>query len=186
MAALESEVQPVMTPLLYARSKVLTVSDQQLLTRWFVKTLVMYDCAAEKMREPYFNSNERQTLAKQVLIPRDTMVFLSSYKGQYAVITRETNLPITFDYPTPSGNASSLVRGYAATFAIKHLVLQLFSVRRPSELAFANLGFDVKRIANTDIQIWPAKQSVNWPPPAYLTDPGFEFFAERWLNMITL
>lgn len=183
MSQLEDLARPILIALMHGTGpSMLSVEAQFIIARWFLKTVVMFDCHGHKVRECYFNSEERRALMKSISVPQNTLFFLGRYRGEKDVIARETNLPIAFERATPNGNLSCLVRGYAATFAIKHLSLQVFSMQRPpEEFTDIELGLSIPgNWSDACIQIWPGEGDAKWPTPYYLDDEGFKLFTERW------
>lgn len=183
MASLESVAKPVLTPLMHGTPATLTPDDQFLITRWFIKTVIMYDCAGERLREPYFNSEERRALMdERISVPTNTMFFLSRYRGDKDIITREMRLLLALGPPDPKATLLD-IEGYTATFAIKHLVLQVFSVRRPEEFANETINLLAPAFEGACFQMWPVEGEIAWPTRFYLDDAAFGLFTERWASM---
>jgi hypothetical protein len=112
----------------------------------------------------------------------DTFMFLGRYNGSQAVRTRSNYFPLLTGQDV---NRATRVDAFAATFAIKKLAMQVFSVRRPLEDYFDEIGMIVP--GNWDdvtIQIWPTSGAVGWPPPLVFNEAGFDLFTNRWNTLI--
>lgn len=48
MSRLETAAMPVLTPLIKGQSRVLPTTESELLTRWFLKTVLMLELAGER------------------------------------------------------------------------------------------------------------------------------------------
>jgi hypothetical protein len=118
---------------------------------------------------------------ERISVPTNTMFFLARYRGVQDIITREMRLLLALGRPEPEA-ALMDIDGYTATFAIKHLVLQVFSVRRPEEFADETINFLVPGFDGACVQIWPVEGDVN-TAPFYLDDAGFAAFVDRWSAM---
>jgi hypothetical protein len=183
MNNLEKAVKPILTPLMHGRTALVTPDQQLVIARWFVKTIIMYEFLGDKERGPrYFLPFERHALMRSHLIPDYTAIFLARYIGSKDIISRETRL--AFAIPTADPNIQALgipyVDGYTVTFAIKHLALQLVTIRRPEEIGRPNINVFQGNWDEASIRIWPHTGSVSWPPSADLDEDTFTLFASRW------
>lgn len=181
MSQLEVAAKPTLSRLIHGKRTTLTPDDQLLIIRWFTKTAIMFDLVPEKKREPYFNQDECQALMQSLAFPPNTNFFLAQYHGTRDATTTDAHLPLTVarrPYTDPSSVV--FVKGYTATFSIKHLVLQVFSLRHPKEYPSEPVTLSVEACEGAVIDIWPMSGTVDWPPPLTLDDDGFKFFADRW------
>jgi hypothetical protein len=178
MSKLEVAVKPVLVPLMNGSASVLTPAQQLLVVRWFIKTVTAYQFLND--RPCYFEQRERHALMKSLTVPANTMFFLAHYNGPLEIETRETPVPLLFFGP-PGAERPTPIEGYAATFLIKQLALQVFSVRRPKKFHIAmNLpgGWN-----EATVQIWPIGGDVTWPPRFVFDDAGFDLFSNRWTTL---
>jgi hypothetical protein len=183
MNNLEKAVKPIIVPLMHGRDAILTPAQQLVITRWFVKTVIMYEFLGDKERGPkFFQPSQRHALMRSHLIPDYTSIFLARYIGSQNIVSREAGL--AFALPSDSHAQTPKkpdLDGYSATFAIKHLALQLVSIRRSEKFGRSNIGALLQ--GNWDeasIRIWPLMSNVSWPPTADLDDAGFDLFSNRW------
>lgn len=190
MSRLEYEAQPVLAPLMHGRTATLSVNDQLLIARWLLKTSIMFDLHYEKTRECYFTPSECQNIVQSLSVPRDTVMFLAHFRGSQAeILTREIGWEADPETLPEAYQDMLGFEAYTATFAIKHLALQLFSFRRPKHLPDADLSVEIADVwSDAEIQIWPPVVSgpVTWPPRLFLDDSGFDLFDGRWKDMSLL
>ena len=109
----------------------------------------------------------------------DVGAYLARFDGPFTgkVATREHD-------SRPSSKAQQKVRHlycYGLTILIKHLALQIFTLRiKKSDGPFR---FATPDWRSASIQIYPSEKSIQWPPRLSLDDDGFEVFATRWDNL---
>jgi hypothetical protein len=104
----------------------------------------MFDLHYEKTRECYFTPNECQSVMTSLSVPPDTMMFLAHYRGSQAdILTREVGWEANPETLPEAYSDMLEFEAYAATFAIKHLALQIFSFRRPKHLADEVLSVEI-------------------------------------------
>ncbi|HEX9629350.1 MAG TPA: hypothetical protein VF961_04975, partial [Pyrinomonadaceae bacterium] len=126
---------------------------------------------------------ERQALiTAQISVPQNTMFFIARYRGDKDIVTREMRLPLNLGRPEPNAPVVE-IEGYTATFAIKHLVLQVFSVRRPEQFADEVIRFFVPAFEGACFQIWPIETAIQWPTKFFLDNAAFDLFTERWTKL---
>jgi hypothetical protein len=160
----------------------LSVADQALITKWFLKTMMAYDVNAKRKRDCYFTLDERMALMSSLAIPSDLMVFLAHYRGNpaYKIITREGHYQETDHALRQDVQNLPKTHGYAPTVVIKHLALQIFTFRRTEEFDRLFRGFDIPNWRRASIQISPALGDAVWPPELALDDAALVAFAKRW------
>lgn len=182
MSRLEQAVEPVMAPLMCGEKTKLSIDDQTLITRWFLKTMMAYDVNAKRKRDCYFTLDERMALMSSLAIPPDVMVFLAHYRGNpaYNIITREGHYQELDHELRQHDKSLPKTQGYAPTVVIKHLALQIFSFRRTKEFDRLFSGFDIPNWRRGSLQISPPLDEAIWPPEFALGDEVLVAFAKRW------
>jgi hypothetical protein len=126
MSGLENDARPILLPLFAAERCELSIEQQALLTRWFVKTIILYDLLTGQ--PCYFIPEERQALMKTLAVPEGTSVCLASYCGSRPLFLDA--YPIKAATNEVNGQSYTLP-AYTATLVIKNLAAQLFSIRQP-------------------------------------------------------
>ncbi len=155
MSHLESKVQPFLTPMLHGMSTALSPTTQLLLSRWLIKTAIMFDMRHSD-RASYFTVDECRALMRSLTVPRDTQMFLAVYLGKKGVTAQEMGTETKY-LPEPHVNWRDF-QTYSATITINTLVLQTFSYRRPRQLRDAQLDIETfLQFPNADVQIWPSR-----------------------------
>lgn len=187
MSALEQQVIPLLLPLMQGTPTTLNAEAQKRIAIWLFKTALMYDLHTERTQGTYFTAEECRALKVSQTIPADCMMFLGQYRGeQLEMITREVSFsPDPQKLPESHRNMLEF-EAYTASFAIKHLALQLFAFRRPKHLINEILDIEIADWSPAEIQIWPiTERFADWPPPRLMDDVIFDRFADRW-NDLTL
>lgn len=181
MKQLEDRISPLLTPLMNGNIVTLNPTEQQLIVRWFLKTVMALELRRDRNYETYFTQTERQTLMKSSHIPATTMVFLARYHGTLPASCREAKLP--FEIRTPKDNRLTRIKGYTVTVAIKHLAIQILTVRWPKKF-----GPLIMRLADNwddaTVQIWPDAKDAMWPLGEYFDDIGLDLFTARWTGLL--
>jgi hypothetical protein len=189
LSALERAVKPILSPLFRGTPSMLTTEEQSIITRWFLKTAMMYEFDDENPHEHYFTAEDRKAVMESLMVPPETFVFLAhhvSHTMDIRVRARYVPLkgferhipPEGLELPKVHPDDARDYQGYSITFAIGQLAVQLLSLRRPPESKPIALIFQHNWDGAT-VQIWPIKGSVNWPPRLSLGDTGFAAFTER-------
>jgi hypothetical protein len=170
MSRLEGDSKPVLLPLIAGREVHLTADEQRLISAWAVKTPMVLECSGARSRVKYFSQNERSNLRVHRRLPPSTAVFLAGYRGRHAFRASE-NPAVFFD-------DTGRFDGYSSTTAFGSLVVQVFSFRRQSgnRLFRVSGNFD-----EAEVQIWPCRATVVWPPEEVFADEGFEAYTGRWI-----
>lgn len=179
MSKLESMARPVLAPLMHGTPSELTKREQYIITLWFLKTCMVHEFLQPE-KAPYFRDVERKALMQSLAIPPITWLFLGRYIGERTIMTSEMAMNLTVG---EEANPKT-TNGYSATFAIKQLALQVFTVHRPEGVKTDTFGFKMSRQWDTaTVQIWPILGLARWPQSVYFDDEGFEVLAARWLSI---
>jgi len=177
MAKLEDAAKPVMSPLINGSRTILSPDNQVVIAKWLIKTAAMCDILA---KHPYFQAEERQAIVSGMR-PANTWMFLACYRGPHIGELAARGRVYHAD-PNPSLDDQQKLldpQGYALTILIKHLALQIVSVRSSERLPTGSRITMPARWADASIHI-PVNRDVIWPPPLVFDKDGFEEFASRW------
>lgn len=170
MSQLEDEAKPFLLPLLAGNEIELTPDSQETIATWAVKTCMVLEFSGAASRVKFFTQNEREALGRERRIPSSTAVFLAGYRGRHAF--RASECPLVFS------EAGHKFDGYSATMVFGALVLQVFTFRSsPGERVFQISG----SFENTEIQIWPTRDVLIWPPEVVFDDDGIDDYSNRWV-----
>ena len=180
MSKLEGQAKSILIPLMQDKKPSLTQDERSVIARWFIKTVMVFEfIGGMKERLNYFGSEERHSIMKSLAMPVPTLVYLGRYKGSLACSIHETKLP--FITKTRDGHSVS-VDGYSATFTIKSLALQVFTMRWPKDLTGQASISIPGRWSDVVVELWPLHCDIIWPPPLILDDEGLDLFSHRWLT----
>ncbi len=168
MSRLESEVKPLLLPLLEGKEVQLSVMTQRVIATWAIKTVMVLEFSSASSRPKYFSQKEREALCSHQIIPGSTAVFLAGYQGQHPF--RGSEHPVEFY------DGKQHFTGYSSTTVFRFLVVQVFSYRAEGGQRL----FRVADFPQAEIQVWPAKEQVIWPPQEIFDDGGIEMYTKRW------
>lgn len=185
MRKLESEAKPLLAPLIHATKRgPIPLCDQIIIARWFAKTIFAYDVVEQRRRECFFSSDDRLDLATKSFISTDNSIFIAQYLGTMGVaLTIESEMQ---QLGASLDQQQTLLdcKGYAVTFIIKHLALQIFAFERSKNLIGKNLGFGLPAAWDrAALQLCLRGSTVNWPPEICLDDTSIKHFAARWSDL---
>ena len=183
MSQLEEKVKPILAPMIHGEQTALSLAEQLILARWATKSAVVYDTHVED-DEYFFMDADCHTLFTSNAMPFvDSAIYLARYDGvpPEQIVLKETRRTGRPQSPY-TDNDLFYLEAYAATFAIKHFALQVFTLRRHEELRKTgpvSLGIaDFWR--DRTICIWPLGDSVIWPPRIPLDMASFTRWVTRW------
>lgn len=181
MCQLEGAVKPILVPLMKGEQLTLTPNWQLLIVRWFAKTVMAHEFLDKGPY--YFQPDERHALESALIVPSPTLFFLGHYAGPKPASTYAVHIPLTAGADT---DGPTRIEGYSATFTIKQLAMQVFSLRVPPALPFDNIGWQLPpTIAMMADQIWPiTTDNLHWPPPFYLQGEDLDVFKDRWVTSL--
>lgn len=176
MSDLEGKVKPFVGAMIHDISLRLTIGQQHDIALWAVKTAMVLEGVITH-RPRFFDKSECEQLRLASFIPERTLIWLGriSQCGVFAsgtYIWLEDNLLKTND-------------GYVATFTLGHLAIQTLTIRVPREHHSKPLTtrcFDGPW-DNSLLGIYPANQTVVWPPRLTFSLHGpllFTALRDRW------
>ena len=121
MSALENQVKPFVATMAYRGEQTLLDGDRQLaLTRWIVKTAMVYEFTASPAEARYFSEFERAAFKESFAIPSNLWIWLGRYDGVRPLHAFQQRAPKSSLTPP------SL---YALTFTANFLAIQVFAFR---------------------------------------------------------
>jgi hypothetical protein len=181
MSKLEAAAKPLLIPLMKGKQILLLPDHQLLIARWLAKTVIMYEMLFNKPY--YFQPEERHALQTSLDVPALTNFSIAHYSGLTAASTFSTHLTLVIG---EAGDNPVRVNGYTATFTIKKLALQVFSVRLPPEHPPDSVRFDMPvQLRDLGVQIWPINNAlVRWPPRYFFDNKGLIRFQYRWTTLL--
>jgi hypothetical protein len=170
MSALENHVKPFVATMAYRGEKTLLDVDRQLaLTRWIVKTAVVYEFTASPAEAKYFSEFERAAFKESFAIPSNLWIWLGRHDGVRPLHAFQQRAPKSSLTPP------SL---YALTFTANLLAIQVFAFRS-SEGDFDQLarGTKPRRL----LLHYPAPNGwVSWPPEITIDDEALVILDTRF------
>lgn len=160
MSRLETGAAPYLTPLIQGQRKHLDETEQELIAAWAAKTALALHLTTPEKGAPVEHYREMATTHRA---PVQSVVLLAAYDAALYAAYHESHL---LDLITPTLDAD----GYWTTFAVGHLVVQVFGYRGVEDVITVS-----KR--DTTLQIHPFERSITWPPPIVLNAAGLDAFA---------
>jgi hypothetical protein len=170
MNGLEVEAKPVLASLINDLALPLGTSEQSTLSRWTMKTAMVFETTSGKNFYSQAEQHERRTSGA---LPLETTVWLGRY-GQSNILCGEGRY---LHENTPS-NPNPFRDGYATTLLMRRLVIQVLTLRRKPEFleADARLRMKAGPWDKNLIQIWPiSEQTLQWPPTLSLSNYTIDF-----------
>jgi hypothetical protein len=174
MSDLEGHAKPIVAALVHDVSFSLDSNQQSVLSRWSVKTAMVFE-STDRSRDWFYSGADRQRLSNSSVLPARTHVWVGRYAQSSILCSEARKL-----YENAPRNANPFAGGHAITFVIRRLVIQVLSLRLKPE--FENTAGQVvlnirrgpwKSLLN---QIWPTETAlVKWPPAMSFDDSGFGF-----------
>ena len=188
MSVIENDVIPILKSLMDGtRNTPLATSDQRRLAKWLIKTVCVLELTIRDTAALHFSSDDRNKLSKG-LMPDSVSMYVAQYAGSFKnIVALHGDLE-----PDPNKLADEFkylaaTHGYVSTLVIKHIALQIFSVRGtdglPKKLDYVIAPF----WQNVTVKVWPlSRKPITWPPPAILGDVTLKDFNERWFTAIPM
>jgi len=172
MSNLETDAQPILTPMINGRKTRLTKIAQRTVAAWAFKTAVIGEqITPSAARTP---NEHRHWLRDHAEPPAAAFVFIAATDAKWIGDTHYGGI-----YMFADSSAGILPAGtpiaYGATLVIRHLALQVVA-GLIEDAAFAHqapLNASVRRI-------WPSIAAFEWPPGPVLTPPALDALANHW------
>ena len=160
MSRLEMKCKPIIGSLLEDLSLALDAEHRKFLTEWTLKTAMISDACGGRAR--FFTDAECHAFkANNRAIPDGTGVWAGRFTGRtLSAIGGELRL----DSPTEK----DVVRGHVFTICVGHLILQLLSLHKRSEVSTVSLMASPVKWDKFLVTLWPPTgpkgQKITWPP----------------------
>lgn len=179
MSRLESQVKPIVEPLLGEANVTLDIRDQSTLAAWAVKTAMVFEALRLSCSRWFYEDQERADIRANLSPPHRTNVWIAKCVDLPGALCAASDLS-----DMPGDNAES-VRGYTTTMGIGPLALQVLTIRVPTTVPPDAAITAAVRPGPWDraiLRIWPDPQApVAWPPSIGLRGAeGLEALSERW------
>lgn len=170
MAALESQIIPILTPLIKGEPRRLDSPACKVLAAWTFKTTLLAEYAYPEA--PHFSIDEAASLYRDHKVP-SMAVQIGAYQGsEYSLRHKMGRVGLL-------GDRGVQYRGCTSTFVIGHSLLHLWSARFPKMTESAEVAYPPEFIERL-ILVWPAPEAaVQWPPPTLFADSDLANL-ERW------
>ena len=178
MSALEGDAKRVIEPLLSSARYDFSASARRILTRWSMKTAMVFESLGDQ-RQPYYLQSERDAVRAGELPRGYNAVWVGRCVEFNGFFCKASDL---FDHPDPS---SRQARGYVTTLGIGSLALQVLSVRLsegievPTDITISLEGRPWNAIGQ---EIWPGQwETLPWAPSQALHgEYGLEALSRRF------
>jgi hypothetical protein len=158
MADLETQAQPILTPLMQDQPRPLTLPDMMVAAVWATKTALVAGRAMPGDKDMASAETYRWFGAQRQPLPGG-IVWLGRYTG-------DGQWPFSLHqhggtFATPDGTH---YRNFHVVFAIGHLVLAVFGHELPGDPALSGSSSRRRLLA------WPTTTPVHWPPEESMTE----------------
>jgi hypothetical protein len=159
MHRLETEAQPVLTPMLKDEPRVLTATEQHIAATWATKTMLTMQ-GANMTRERYVTPERYRWFAEHRAPLSASHVWLCRYGDRSRWPLSIHQMGMTIEPPgRPAPEIGDPMNGFGVVYAIGPLAFWLFGYDLP--------GGVLTRVGSDDAHglIWPALgPDIRWPP----------------------
>jgi len=177
MSRLESDVKPILSPMIHGETSQLSLESQKLITTWLLKTAFVVDVqGADVTKESFFTQSERELFRQS---HRSSPCYwgqacLGRYSGRLVhVLPQHLTFFDEIGYPRSQAYCLSLVLG--------PLVAQLLMYRpKHGEPSLVCMGERKADWHLATLPVWPATQMVTWPPVQSFDDAGIKALHDRY------
>jgi hypothetical protein len=184
MSALENRSIPTLGSLVQDLTVPLDAAQQELISIWAVKTIMVLE-SADETRTLFYTAAERQnmmsneTIPAATSIPALTTIWIGRYFGN-ALHAGGTDFKIYPSDVIPEGG-----NGSVGTIIVGHLCIQVLTLRFSPKNGDGAVTVNPKKGRWDELLlcIWPATKSVTWPPALNFTNTGDFSIAtlmDRW------
>lgn len=174
MSGLESQVGTFMPQMVYRGEKTLLDSERQLqLTRWIIKTAMVYEFTSATAEHKYFSDRERLAFKERFEIPQNVWIWVARYDGVRPMHSLQHRAPKSPEAPP---------RIYSLTLSANFLAVQVFAFRE-SEGDLTQIA----RATKTErlVQLLPAPSAwISWPPPITIDDEALDVLDTRFVKVL--
>ena len=186
MSNLESRSIPTLGSLVQDLTVPLDVSQQELISVWAVKTIMVLE-SADASRTLFYTQTERDNMRinEKALgpaltsVPGLTSIWIGRYFGN-SLHAGGTDFKIDPSHVIPEGG-----NGSVGTIIVGHLCIQVLTLRLLPKNSDGTVTVNPKkgRWDELLLSIWPTTKSVTWPPVLNFTNTGHFSIAtlmDRW------
>lgn len=174
MSALETRTKPALLPLIRGHSRLLSYDEQGLIACWLLlKSIVHVEVARITEVVPREHYDHIYRTRKHPQPVRRCEVSLAAYADSQHGLG--DFLMLGMERPERSAFPAAL-KGYAVTLTIGKVILQMFATFGYDEtlnLRAADHGIFTSAL----VPIWPIAGMAKWPPPMWIDDRTYFFFA---------
>jgi hypothetical protein len=176
MSHLEHDIAPLLGPLIASNAaRTLTAGDQQRLSAWCYKTVLVFDLVTAHEEGPYFSPSDRLALFTTRRAPEGaTLIWAGGYAGG--------NVATCVDYRFFYDNTrrpGTVGQGYISTISIGRFAFQLLAVRAAEE--FRRVSIPASGWDDATLRLTPHNvDDLSWPPRKLMTDAGLSVFIDRF------
>jgi len=186
MRDLDGRAAPTLRPLIEGdrTPRFLGVEERAAVAAWTLKTAMLLEFLRPEASR-YFTRDERTALMQTGLPPvNHTAVWLASCRAGTPVSASDRVLLLSFE----KGASVDDTHGYASTFAIGQVALQILTVRAQERPVVLDAVVTRPWLDST-LAVWPAaggrggrmrEQGLAWPPLLALDDAGLAALRSRW------
>lgn len=173
MSDLEGHAKPIVGSLLNDIAFSLDSRQQSVLSRWSVKTAMVFE-GTNRSRDWFYSDADRQRLSSSSTLPALTSVWIGRYAQSNALCSEARNL-----HENIPKRADPVALGHSVTFVIRRLVIQVLTMRlKPEFGTVGEVAIDINPGPWESLlsQIWPTVTSfVKWPPSMSFDNSGISF-----------
>ena len=176
LSVLEELARPILSPMIRGQPTFLYDTHQETVAKWITKMALIFQFAQGEPRTA-FSQEDRLAFYDSGAIPDGLILVLASYWGKKTLWYRTHDLKFALPDEVEDPVAPRY-DGYAATFAIGHLVFRCFRVPTEVPDAGVQIGYETSQFV---IDLWPPNPLIRfvrkWPPLRLLEDDGLNAFS---------
>lgn len=175
MSGLESQAKKFMAQMVYRGEKTLLDPDRQaLLTRWVIKTAMVYEFTSAATEWKYFSDDERLAFKERFELPQNIWIWVARYDGIRPMHAVQHRAPKSSDGPP---------RIYSLTLSANFLAVQVFAFRE-SEGDLGQIARATK--AERLVQLFPESPAwITWPPAVTIDDEALDVLDTRFVKVLS-
>lgn len=181
MSALESQGKEFITGMADRGQTTLLTRDRQIvLSRWAVKTAMVYEFTSPECETKYFTEVERLAFKERLEIPENVWVWTGRYDGARPMHSLQRRARGR----KPEKDVIRIPTIYSHTFSANFVALQVFAYRRTEgNLSQAASATRKERL----MQIWPLDSTnmISWPPNITIDDDAMEILDDRFVSLLS-
>lgn len=178
MSELETELKPILGPLLQDISIQLDFEDQKKIAKWAFKTAIVLEGTKPQSVERYFDSGLAPALKNRGAILGRTMIWIGRYI-ESGLFASAADITYNLNGQNLSGQAT------VTTMVVGYVLLQVVSAVFPPDADNQNIQIPLRTDQWDEIfyQIWPSTQIFVWPPKTTISSGGrfsLDYVRDRW------